>query len=294
MAESAVKKAESGDKTGLSEELTSMSPADRLAVAKEMVQLNNRNRQTNDSLPKVEITTEDDASGQKVLVDVKARERRGWYYPARWVGDDYESGKVVYHSRFQKYRNGATELTDYDPATGNPKSSEFKHRDGSVERYKYDPATQNRISEDMKDRDGSTHHADYDPISKNLKFEELKSADGSTIWTRQFEYDPTTGKLTSDELKEGGAMDNPHIVPGVVMRHSNKYDPHTALLQSSDTYMTSADGSTMHDVYDSKGLKSREMIYPDGSGWREEYDPDTIKPKSVDFIRVDGSTKGKN
>jgi len=63
-------------------------------------------------------------------------------------------------------------------------------------------------------------------------------------------------------------------------------------LKSSE--MIYPDGSIEHNVYGSKGLKSSEMIYPDGSGWRQEYDPDTGKPKSVDELRVDGSTKGKN
>src|SRR5262249_6500982 len=148
MAESAVKKAESGDKTGLSEELGSMSPADRLAVAKEMVQLNNRNRQTNDSLPKVEITTEIDASGQAVLVDVKAREHRAWYI--RWVGDDYDSGKAVYHNRFKRYPSGGTALPEYDPATGNVTSFELKRRDGSADRFKYDGATGKCTSEEIQ------------------------------------------------------------------------------------------------------------------------------------------------
>jgi len=278
MAETAVKKVESGDRTGLYEELTSMGPADRLAVAKEMVQLNNRNRQTNDSLPIVEITTEIDASGQAVLVDVKAREHRGWYEPARWVDGEYDSGKAVYHSRFAKKADGSTSLTAIDPRTGRPGSDEVTRSNGFTQRTEYDPATGKLKSDGISFPDGSTYYADYDLTSEEPKFEVRTSPDGSNIFINHTEYDPATGKPRSQEYYGDG-----HIQRSV-------YD--SKGLKSSE--MIYPDGSIEHNVYGSKGLKSSEMIYPDGSGRRREYDPDTGKPKSVVELRVDGSTKGKN
>lgn len=96
-AEAAVKKAEAGDSNALAEQLNSMSPADRLAVAKEVQELNKRDRQDDDSLPKIQIATDRDACGTERLLFIQESEKRAWYNPSRWFGDDYDPSTVMYN-----------------------------------------------------------------------------------------------------------------------------------------------------------------------------------------------------
>src|SRR4030095_8405414 len=85
-AESGVGGAESGDKAGLSQELNSMTMADRLAVARDVDRLNEEHRAENPNLPDIEISTTTDSGGREHLSDINLGEERGWYKPARRFG----------------------------------------------------------------------------------------------------------------------------------------------------------------------------------------------------------------
>ena len=93
-AEDLVSRAESGDKDGLSQELNSMTMADRIAVAREMDRLNEEHRAVNPNLPDIEIATTTDSGGEEHLSDIALREDRAWYNPARWFGDSRSSQDV--------------------------------------------------------------------------------------------------------------------------------------------------------------------------------------------------------
>jgi hypothetical protein len=94
-AEQLVTKAESGDKSGLTEELNNMTIEDRLAVAREMDRLNDDHRKSNPSLPDIELTTNSDAAGREHLQDIQANTRteRSYLNPARWFGDTHSSSR---------------------------------------------------------------------------------------------------------------------------------------------------------------------------------------------------------
>src|SRR4030095_9628803 len=85
-AESLVGRAESGDKDGLSQELNSMTMADRLAVARDVDRLNEEHRAENPNLPDIEISTTTDSGGREHLSDINLGEERGWGNPAPGVG----------------------------------------------------------------------------------------------------------------------------------------------------------------------------------------------------------------
>src|SRR5438477_6086678 len=95
-AEAAAQKAEHGDKSGLTAQLNNMTMADRVAVAREMVEINARHRDDDDSLPKVQISVTTDTGGAEHLQNVEERDRRGWYNPEKWFGSNYDGGTSVY------------------------------------------------------------------------------------------------------------------------------------------------------------------------------------------------------
>src|SRR5579885_1252386 len=75
-ATAALLKVEAGNTIGLVEQLNGMNHQDRLAVAREMCSVNFASRQADDSLPRVEITSGIDATGQEVLLDIAKSEKR--------------------------------------------------------------------------------------------------------------------------------------------------------------------------------------------------------------------------
>jgi len=311
-AETAVKKAESGDKTGLTEQLNSMSPAERVAIAKEMVKINERDRQTNDSLPIIEISTDFDASGQQVLVDVKTREDREWYNPLGW-GD---SGTAVYEAWFDKLPGGFTAYAELDPRTGRPTSEEVKRTDGYADRIVLDPRSGKPISEDFKFANGSEKHVvfgpgtperiseevkgtseeikwsfggglrnQYDPTTGQITSQEYKNSDGSTEKTVQFQYDSVTGKRISEieKLPDGSTRRALYI----------QYDSVTG--QRISELEKLADGSTERTIYNRNGNpESRETRDAAGGVATTYYDPnypDGQKRTTTEEKRPDGSTE---
>lgn len=104
-AESLVQKAESGDKSGLSEELNSMTIEDRLAVAREMDRINAEHRKTNSDLPDIELTTNTDAGGREHLQDIQMKTEKAWYNPANLWTDGFNR-KDVYDPPKGELGNG--------------------------------------------------------------------------------------------------------------------------------------------------------------------------------------------
>jgi len=93
-AEALVTRAESGDKDGLSQELNSMTMADRLAVAREMDRLNEEHRAANPNLPDIELSITKDTGEQLHLSDIELKQDRSWINPARWFGDRQSSQDI--------------------------------------------------------------------------------------------------------------------------------------------------------------------------------------------------------
>lgn len=83
-AEELTKKAEAGDKNGLSQELNNMSIEDRLAVAHEMKRINEQHNAKNPDLPNMEISITKDAGGREHLADIKMNPEKAWYNPLTW------------------------------------------------------------------------------------------------------------------------------------------------------------------------------------------------------------------
>jgi len=118
-AESAEKKVELGDTSGLREQLNGMSPADRLAAAREMEKINQDHRQVDDSLPRIDVCASIDESGTERLVAIDEREKRSWYNPSRWFGDTYDDPTMVYCPPFdenKKATDGSSQKQDLDMA----------------------------------------------------------------------------------------------------------------------------------------------------------------------------------
>jgi hypothetical protein len=86
-AEDVVGKAEQGDLGPLREELSSMSPQDRLALARAAEQINERHRASNQDLPDIQIDVQKDWEGKDYLNDVTVTHKRAWYDPIRLFND---------------------------------------------------------------------------------------------------------------------------------------------------------------------------------------------------------------
>jgi hypothetical protein len=86
-AEDLVAKAEAGDKSALTEELNQMTIEDRLAVVRQMDQINAQHRQDNPNLPDLQFGTTADAAGREHLSDVQMvtqNDSKAWYKPWTW------------------------------------------------------------------------------------------------------------------------------------------------------------------------------------------------------------------
>lgn len=89
--------AESGDKSGLGEELQAMEPGERMSVARQIDALSEERRQTSSRLPDVEIVLSRDALGAERLEDVLTRapnDDSSWLKPSTWSGTSEIKGDV--------------------------------------------------------------------------------------------------------------------------------------------------------------------------------------------------------
>ena len=276
-AEKAETKAEHGDITGLTKQLYGMRPDDRLATVKEMEKLNEQRRKSDDSLPKLEISTKTDAGGSEVLVDVNVREKRGWYNPTRLV-DTYDSGAAVYHSDFATLADGSTQQIEYDLTTGKRTIERTVNPSGDRNTVLYSPNTGKVSGEFTMDANLRTiRTSTYDPKGR------LQSVDRfySDFTEEPGKTDPTAGGVRSIDRSFGhGKIDTGYGGHGFT--EHIELDPTTGNRKIVDR--RNPDGMSGERIeYDAAGHgRSYDIKNSDGSTEHIEIDPTTQQFKSLD------------
>lgn len=300
-AKVAAEHAEAGDDRWLKGHLASLTPQDRLAVAKEMELLNQRHRAADDSIPIVQITVGTNADGSQFLQSVSERETRASWNPQRWFGDTHDAAKELYKANEcpadYAESNGVNVHMECDPVTGVRTKMDLTHpaekhhlefdpttalatfreittNDGSHhERTTFDKNTQWPLISDIETAQGKTH-LELNPPNGAQPFGDYVGKDGSKA---HYVFDAQTRRLISaDSVTAGGTI--VHV----------EFDANTGLQKTA--FQKLADGTTSHIECDEKGVpKFKDTRYPNGSFSHAEYDANTAEIKSVRTNYIDGS-----
>ena len=252
----------------MAQELHSLSPADRRAVAKQIEK--DAKQDSSGFLPTMEFAASGDL---KSVVEVNrvGRDNRREVDHKEY---DPATGKLKYFDA--KGADNSTAHEEYDSTTGKKKSYDEKNADKSEEHWKYDPVTGNLMTKDLTESNGVKMHFDYDPATGQRLSEDFKDASGNTTYHGEHRYDPTTKKQVSESItnEDGSTKRTEYDAVTGQQKSQEERDKNGNLTYRSDRHYDPNSGN----------LKSVDIAerQPDGTMKHYQYDPNTGQRKSLD------------